>query len=837
MAGELAKFFVLLGTKFDATGLNTGRLKIQSFDRAVTTVALSTRKWVDANRVALSAMGVVGALVFKNLVMAAGDFDAAMRRVRVVSGATDDEFKKLQNTAKELGRTTVFSAAQAAGGMEFLAKAGFSANEVLGAIPGTLELAAAANLTLAESADIVTNVLKGYGMEVENLAHVNDVLVKTFVSSNTNLQQLGQSLKFAGPVARAMGQDFESMVAILGKMGDAGIQASMAGTSLRAALARLASPSKVAAEILKKLGVSVFDSAGKMRALVDILEDLKTAGIEAPQIMEIFGLRAGPAMATLLEQGTDAIRTFTEELKNSGGTAKRVADVQMKGFTGAVKLATSALEGLKIAIAEAGILEFSEKALRMAADVFEALSQLPKPVLKWGAIFAIALAASGPIMVGLSMLITAIGTVGGAISTVIGLFTSGATAIGVFGFAAGTAGFAVTGLGAALAASVAVVAGVIIGLVALAATYVTLKTAIEEADIAAKAHSFSLLEVSARMKQGFAIFNEFTGKTKEQALAMGTAKEVTDRLTEGINGLFVAMDRATTQTSIDSIKEKIQALMDLRKAMAGGAKPAPEGGDGGGKGGGGAVDAEVQQDIERADAFIARATQTQEQITQIEVNALAQRLNAANQTAKAKDLLDANRTKNAKEQDRLRAANFASTLSFISSLAGSENKKLAAVGKAAAIAMATMDTYAAATKALNATPWPPVNFAFAAAVVVAGMANIAKISGVQFEKGGEIQDTGSFFGHRGEFVLPKGVVDAIKSGSRPPVLAGAGASMAVAGGGGINIVVQQENHFGPGEAVAELMGNMAEVVRMGIAEGLEFAKESARAAAERAGEE
>ena len=290
----------------------------------------------------------------------AGDFELAMNNVRAVSGATGDQFERLNTQAKDLGRTTQYTAAQAAEAMGFLAMAGFKADEIFSAMPGTLELAASAQLDLGRAADIVSNVLTGYGLEVSELSRVNDVLVKSFTSANTDLSQLGDAFKYAGPVAKGAGIAFEETAAALGLMGNGGIQASMAGTSLRMAVVRLLNPTSEVTKALDELGISseeLTDGKGGLKPLADILEILEKKGANTSQVMSIFGVRAGPAMGVLLSQGTEALRDLTGELENAGGTASEIAAVQMEGFIGAMRQARSAFEGFMIALAESGFME------------------------------------------------------------------------------------------------------------------------------------------------------------------------------------------------------------------------------------------------------------------------------------------------------------------------------------------------------------------------------------------------------------------------------------------------------------------------------------------------
>lgn len=324
-------------------------------------------------RVSAPILGL-GAVALK----VAGDFELGMNNVRAVSGATGDQFEKLSDQAKDLGRTTQYTAAQASEAMGFLAMAGFKADEIFSAMPGTLELAASAQLDLGQAADIVSNILTGYGMEVEQLGRVNDVLVKSLTSTNTNLTQLGEAFKYAGPVAKSAGLEFEETAAALGLMGNGGIQASMAGTALRGAVVRLLKPTKEVHDALDELGLASSDlvtSSGGLRPLAEIIEVLEKKGANTSQMMALFGLRAGPAMEVLLSQGSKAMRELTGELENAGGTAAEIAGVQMEGFVGAMRAARSAFEGFMIALSESGFMETVAELLQKVAEKLIALAQ------------------------------------------------------------------------------------------------------------------------------------------------------------------------------------------------------------------------------------------------------------------------------------------------------------------------------------------------------------------------------------------------------------------------------------------------------------------------------
>jgi TP901 family phage tail tape measure protein len=351
----------------------------------------------------------------------AGDFEQAMNQVAAVSGSTGDQLSELRAKAREMGETTMFSASESANAMSFLAMAGFDANEILGAIPGTLQLAASANMDLARSADIVSNVLTGYNKEISELAHVNDVLVKAFTSANTNLEQLGEALKYAGPIASAAGVDFETTAAALSLMGNAGVQASMAGTSLRGAISRMLNPTNQMRGVMEELGISFTDTNGRLLDFDRIIEQLEPHVEDAGAFMQLFGQRAGPAMAALVSQGSEALRDLDSELRNAGGTAERIGKVQMEGFNGAVRELRSAFEGLMIAIAEAGLIQAMTDLAKQVTSFIRVLSATNPEILRMGTVIAAVVAAVGPLLIGLGLVVKSIGTIAGAAAGLIGL--------------------------------------------------------------------------------------------------------------------------------------------------------------------------------------------------------------------------------------------------------------------------------------------------------------------------------------------------------------------------------------------------------------------------------
>lgn len=287
------------------------------------------------------------------------DFQAAMSRVGAVSGATGEDFAKLEAQAKELGRSTVWSASQAAEGMQYLAMAGFKTNDILATMPGMLSLASAGQVELAEAADISSNILSGFGMEASEIGRVGDVLTSTFTGSNTSLSGLGHTMKYAAPVAKSMGASLEVTAAMAAKLGDAGIQGEMAGTALRNVMLKLATPTGNAAKTLEALGVQTVDANGKIRQMPEILADLNKAmgsysqEAKANITSTIFGTEAMGAAMILMEQaGSGALQDFQKSLAQTG-TAEKVAGTQTDNLKGDFAGLSSAMEGMKISIFEA----------------------------------------------------------------------------------------------------------------------------------------------------------------------------------------------------------------------------------------------------------------------------------------------------------------------------------------------------------------------------------------------------------------------------------------------------------------------------------------------------
>ncbi|MDL2279067.1 phage tail tape measure protein [Desulfovibrio sp. OttesenSCG-928-G11] len=325
------------------------------------------------------------------------DFEDSMAKVGALARASKEDLARLTAQARQLGRDTVFSASQAAEGMSYLAMAGFNTKNTMAAMPGLLQLAAAGGSELGRTADIASNILSAFSIKAEEMGRVSDVLAYTFTSSNTTLETLGDTMKYVGPVSAAVNMSLEDTAATVGLLGNVGIQGSQAGTALRAALLRLAAPAKMGAEALgeltgvegpeledmlseikggqqalREMGVQTKDSAGNLRPMVDIMEELnaKMAGMGSGERMEkikkIFGSEASAAIVALMEQAgktvdeegnkivdsygkqSTALRKYMADIAASSGTGERIARQMNDTTGGSLRVMRSALEDVAI---------------------------------------------------------------------------------------------------------------------------------------------------------------------------------------------------------------------------------------------------------------------------------------------------------------------------------------------------------------------------------------------------------------------------------------------------------------------------------------------------------
>lgn len=290
---------------------------------------------------------------FKQVIKVGMEFEQSIANVASVSGGARIELEKL---AREAGMNTVFSARQAADAMYFLASAGLNVKDMAHVLTPTLNLAAAAQMGIAEATDIVVNNLKVFKAKMSDAEKFTDIMAKTVSSSNTNMQQLGDALSYAGASAAVTGASFKDINILIASMADQGIKGSRAGMQLRMAFTRLLDPTTQAQEVLKKYNLNVEEIQQLLPTPLKLLEKMRGAFmaeedaiVRAADANKIFGVRQANVTALMLT-GEKFIKKNTEAISKYGGAAQKMADVQLDTLQSDLKLLNSAWEEQAIAI-------------------------------------------------------------------------------------------------------------------------------------------------------------------------------------------------------------------------------------------------------------------------------------------------------------------------------------------------------------------------------------------------------------------------------------------------------------------------------------------------------
>ncbi|WP_196723482.1 phage tail tape measure protein [Providencia rettgeri] len=321
--------------------------------------AMGVRNKMAGSGAGMLASGVGLGYAAKKVLVPGYDFEIGMSKVQALTrlDKNSDDYKMLREQARDLGATTAFTANEVAQGQAFYAMAGFKPEQIKNAMSGTLSMSLAGDIDLATTADIGSNILTGFKLNSNEMNRVSDALVATFTRSNTNLTMLGDTMKYVAPVASGLGVDLETAAVAAGKLGDAGIQGSMAGTGLRSILGRLAEPPKMAGEALDKLKIKTRDAKGNLRQFTDILAELdkKTKKMGTAERAGLFkhiaGEEAFSALSVLVDQaGSGQLQAMIAEIKAAKGEAEKVAKTMTDNLDGDLKNLTSAYEDVGIQV-------------------------------------------------------------------------------------------------------------------------------------------------------------------------------------------------------------------------------------------------------------------------------------------------------------------------------------------------------------------------------------------------------------------------------------------------------------------------------------------------------
>lgn len=287
----------------------------------------------------MAGMAGIGFGIF-DAVKGYADFEEEMSAVKAISGATADEFQKLNEKAIQMGADTKFSALESAQAFKYMGMAGWKTNEMIGGIAGIMNLAAASGEDLAMTSDIVTDSLSAFGLQAKDSAMFADVLAAAATNSNTNVALMGQTFKYAAPVAGALGFSVQDTALAVGLMANQGIKGSEAGTALRAMMTRLVKPTKESGEAMDILGLNILDANGKMKPFRDIIADIREGmkKLSPDSKAAVAGMLAGQeAMSGLLALVNSPYADFdklADAIDNSNGAAERMAKIRMDNLKG-----------------------------------------------------------------------------------------------------------------------------------------------------------------------------------------------------------------------------------------------------------------------------------------------------------------------------------------------------------------------------------------------------------------------------------------------------------------------------------------------------------------------
>ena len=355
---------------------------------------------------AVSAIGSGLKSLTAGAISAGANFENAMSSVAAISGATGSDFDRLSEKAKQLGKSTQYTASETASAMEYMAMAGWKTEDMLNGIEGVMDLAAASGEDLAGVSDIVTDAMTAFGLSADgttkiikdgsNASHFADVLAAASANSNTNVAMLGESFKYAAPVAGSLGYSVEDTAIALGLMASSGLKSSMAGSSLRTILTNLAKPTDDISDAMDYLGISLQNGDGSMKSLMDIVTDLRGAfgqckmpmdqfqenlakldekyangeltekkynealadltekaygaegALKAKYAATLAGKEGMSGLLSIVSAAPEDFDKLTNAIYNSDGAAKEMAEIKMDNLQHDVVKLQSAMEGLGI---------------------------------------------------------------------------------------------------------------------------------------------------------------------------------------------------------------------------------------------------------------------------------------------------------------------------------------------------------------------------------------------------------------------------------------------------------------------------------------------------------
>lgn len=287
----------------------------------------------------MAGMAGIGFGIF-DAVKGYADFEEEMSAVKAISGATGAEFDMLKEKAIQMGADTKYSALESAQAFRYMGMAGWKAQEMTDGIAGIMNLAAASGEDLALTADIVTDSLTAFKMQAKESAMFSDVLAAAATNSNTSVALMGQTFKYAAPVAGALGFNVQDTALAIGLMANSGIKGSEAGTSLRSMMTRLVKPTKESGEAMEMLGLSILDSHGNMKPFRQLIGDIRqgmsrlTPDSQAAVAGMLAGQEGMSGLLALVNAAESDFDKLAKAIDNSNGAAEKMAKIRMDNLKG-----------------------------------------------------------------------------------------------------------------------------------------------------------------------------------------------------------------------------------------------------------------------------------------------------------------------------------------------------------------------------------------------------------------------------------------------------------------------------------------------------------------------
>ena len=503
----------------------------------------------------------------KSVVDTTSSFEDGMLKVQSLSGATQEEYKKLSDAALNYGSTTAWTAKDVSDAMGYMALAGFNTNEILESTSGMLSLASASGEDLATVTDILTDSMTGFGDGADQASRYADVLATTQAKSNTTVGALGEAFTYVSSLAGTYKYSLEDVSAALGTMANAGVKGSMAGTSLSSIITRLGTNTSNARDAIEALGVSFYNQDGTARALGDVITDLcdATAGMDVAQKAElastVAGAEAQKGLLAILNQGSSAYTDLQEKLNNCSGAASDMANNMESGLGGSIRSLESAWEGFKIKIGEkiepgvnAGLTTLTNFISSTALPAFENLCSRISNIVDWMKKNETSIKAVASALAVATSAIVAF-KAGAMIQSVVNAFQEAQIAISLFSLSTNGATVAQGLLNGSLTLGEAIV-GILTGkmtLAELAQIGMTKAQAALNAVMTANPIGLVIAAIAALIAVGVLLYKNWDTVKEKLSELWGHIKDIWEKI------------RSTISEKVDGIKEKVTNIFDSVK--------------------------------------------------------------------------------------------------------------------------------------------------------------------------------------------------------------------------------------------------------------------------------